>query len=250
MAYKKHYPLHDFKEDARTRDPVQFTLIANIAAYRFERISYVASNQEGRQADMFSVGHYYNRHSVSNVWAHADGHHVRYYFGKPTEVCTLVPDVHATWVYYHEPFKLIGMKQGCPDTSRNMSAARRYEKAVFQMVVHFIFLLGGRLVYVSNSTNTDMLSHIKFAWTALEHSIKNESNASRAVLEQTRNSEDRDTMFKDQTELNRAVLDADGPISQDDRRIMTSSPSRSHLDAHNALPGQGSHRKHIQTAYR
>jgi hypothetical protein len=186
MAHNKRYTLDHFKEDAQRRYPAQFAAVADITAYKFEKISYVGDKQEGLQADMLSVGYYYQKHSGQTVWALANGHSVRYYFGKSREVCALVPDAYRSRIYYHEPFKFMGPQQGCADSGRLVTAARQYEKVVFETVVHFVFLLTGRLTRVYNTANVDMLGNIKFACMSLENNLETKDDAERAVVESFR----------------------------------------------------------------
>jgi hypothetical protein len=77
----------------------------------------------------------------------------------------------------------MGSKHGCADSTRAMTAARRYEKAVFETVVHFIFLLTGRLTRVYNVADMDMLGNIKFACMSLESSIRARDDCKHALSE-------------------------------------------------------------------
>ncbi|KAL7778747.1 hypothetical protein CFE70_008248 [Pyrenophora teres f. teres 0-1] len=171
MSYKKEYTLDDFRDNAQDKFPDQFPLIANIAAYKFEKISYTNGDGVGQQADMLSIGHYYKKSCGPTVWAHTQGLCIQYYYGKSSDVCAPVPDAHRTRIYYHEPFKLMGSTQGCAESKRNLTVGRKYEQAVFDTVVYFVLLLTGHLMLVSTDAGTDMLDNLRFACMNLAHKL-------------------------------------------------------------------------------
>ncbi|KAE8828960.1 hypothetical protein PTNB73_05909 [Pyrenophora teres f. teres] len=171
MSYKKEYTLDDFRDNAQDKFPDQFPLIANITAYKFEKISYTNGDGVGQQADMLSIGHYYKKSCGPTVWAHTQGLCIQYYYGKSSDVCAPVPDAHRTRIYYHEPFKLMGSTQGCAESKRNLTVGRKYEQAVFDTVVYFVFLLTGHLMLVSTDAGTDMLDNLRFACMNLAHKL-------------------------------------------------------------------------------
>jgi len=184
MSYKKIYTLEDIRETAQLSFPDQFLLIANTAVYTFEKISYTNGDRVGRQADMLSIGHYYKKEVGPTVWAHTQGSCIKYYFGKPSEVCVPVPEAHKTCIYYHEPFKFMGSTQGCTDSRRSMTVGRKYEQTAFETVVHFVFLLTRRIILVSNDAGTDLLANLQFASMNLEHKLNAKKDGKYASHEQ------------------------------------------------------------------
>jgi hypothetical protein len=64
-----------------------------------------------------------------------------------------------------------------------MNAARQYEKAVFETVVNFIFLLTGRFAQAYNPTGMDMLGNLKFACMSLASNLKAKDDTKRALSE-------------------------------------------------------------------
>ena len=171
MSHKKIYTSEDIRENAQLSFPDQFLLIANTAAYTFEKISYTNGERVDRQADMLSIGHYYKKEVGPTVWAHTQGSYIKYYFGKSSEVCAPVPDAHKTRIYYDEPFKFMGSTQGCADSRRNMTVGRKYEQTAFETVVHFVSLLTRRIMLVSNDAGIDLLANLQFAGMNLAHKL-------------------------------------------------------------------------------
>jgi hypothetical protein len=186
MATAKRYDLNDFTKHAKTNYPAQFEGLVNSCTYTFGSISYMNGNQEGRQADMLRIGHYYQKHGGPPVWAHTNGYDVRYYYGQSSEVCELVPEAHKSRMYFDAPFCLMGVTQGSTESKRGRTQARKFEKEVFETVVHFVFLLSGRLQRVNNALGMDMLGNLKFACMTLERNQKTADLARHAQPGQAR----------------------------------------------------------------
>lgn len=80
----------------------------------------------------------------------------------------------------------MGSMQGCVDSKRNMAVARKYEQTVFETVVRFVFLLTGRLMYVFNDSETDILGNLAFACMNLAHKLETEYGTKYTPPEQPR----------------------------------------------------------------
>jgi hypothetical protein len=117
MTAVKQYTLQNFINHANNNYDAQFSSIADLSTYVFEKISHMNGAQEGRQADMLLVGHYYHKSGGPSIWAHANGYDVWYYYSQSAEVCELVPEAQKARMYFDPPYSLMGVMQGSTESS-------------------------------------------------------------------------------------------------------------------------------------
>ncbi|KAJ8118738.1 hypothetical protein OPT61_g339 [Boeremia exigua] len=134
---------------------------------------------------MLLVGHYARRSGGPSVWALATGTCVRYHHGETSRVVPLTQDIHTSKIYYDLPVKSMGGYKTSSDSRPNgMSPARRVERDIVEAMIHFLFLLTGRLERTFNLPNPDLLSNFKSACRNYRRETTRSRAASVALMEE------------------------------------------------------------------
>jgi hypothetical protein len=163
---------------------VQYGACADSELYTFEIVSYLGSKKETRASDMLLIGQYYQKRGGSPLWTYTDGLHVQYYRGNSNEVCKRVSEGQKSRMYFSEHFCLMGLTKGSTKTKQDNDQALKSENEVLETVVHFAFLLTGRITVVRTPRGTDMLQNLKLACMTFEEKCKAEEVANDPASEE------------------------------------------------------------------
>ncbi|EUC50754.1 hypothetical protein COCMIDRAFT_81141 [Bipolaris oryzae ATCC 44560] len=160
---RKKYVLGDFVKYATGIFAAHFVAISDMGLYEFAEKQYIDENQQCNTCHMIMVGHYHRKSSGLPVWAESTGEEIWYYKWTGCRVEPLSRGIQSGKVYYDPPFSYIGGIISDRDTGRGMTQERKFQRAVVESVIHFIFLATGRLNQTSDITNPDLLGHFKLA---------------------------------------------------------------------------------------
>ncbi|ENI10319.1 hypothetical protein COCC4DRAFT_46109 [Bipolaris maydis ATCC 48331] len=160
---RKQYVLGDFVKYATGIFAAHFVAISDMGLYEFAEKQYIDKNLQCNTRHMVLTGHYHRKSSGPPVWAESTGEEIRYYKGTGCRVEPLIPDIQSGKVYYDPPFSYIGGTISNGDAGRGMTQERKFQRAVVESAIHFIFLATGRLNQTLDITNPDLLGHFKVA---------------------------------------------------------------------------------------
>lgn len=176
---RKQYVLGDFVKYATGIFAAHFVAISDMGIYEFAEKQYTDEKQQLQTCHMVLVGHYARKSGGPPVWAQATGDGIRYHKGTGFLVEPLILDIHCGKVYYDPPFSYIGGTIKNSDTPRGMTQERKFQRAVVESAIHFVFLLSGRLNQTLDITNLDLLGHFKIALVNLLQNRKAHEAADR-----------------------------------------------------------------------
>ncbi|XP_014556830.1 hypothetical protein COCVIDRAFT_26461 [Bipolaris victoriae FI3] len=176
---RKQYVLGDFVKYATGIFAAHFVAISDMGIYEFAEKQYTDEKQQLQTCHMVLVGHYARKSGGPPVWAQATGDGIRYHKGTGFLVEPLILDIHCGKVYYEPPFSYIGGTIKNSDTPRGMTQERKFQRAVVESAIHFVFLLSGRLNQTLDITNPDLLGHFKIALVNLLQNRKAHEAADR-----------------------------------------------------------------------
>ncbi|KAI4934395.1 hypothetical protein J4E85_002251 [Alternaria conjuncta] len=163
LSSRKKYNLDDFVQYATGRLADQYAAIADLSMYKFADKAYLDENNTPYSRRMLLVGHYWRKRGGTPVWAHATGTHIRYYSGEGIQVNPLIHDTQSSKVYYGTPFNAMSGVHDSSNTKPRMTTERKFERALVESVINFIFLKDGQLVRALDLESPDMLGSFRLA---------------------------------------------------------------------------------------
>ncbi|KAI4939872.1 uncharacterized protein J4E92_001158 [Alternaria infectoria] len=163
LSSRKKYSLGDFVQYARGKHEDQYAAVADLSIYKFADKAYLDENNTPCRRHMLLVGHYWRKSGGRPAWAHATGTHIRYYSGEGIQVNPLIQDIQSSKVYYGTPFNAMSGIHDSSNTKPRMTVERKFERALVESVINFIFLKKGQLVWALDLESPDMLGSFRLA---------------------------------------------------------------------------------------